>query len=220
MDGEGALDGRADSVLHLPFDFSFTPNWLLTSRVIFANINIGRVLGELNSTMEADELKQYLQTMVNLRKSMSNNLYYCGIEDLLLQEGQPFTKHGSYKNIKKDRIGQCYQNAFQLALYAEGYQYVEGVATHEGLIPMAHAWTVDEQGLVVDSTWKAKGVAYWGLAIPHDFLNAQVLATKHYGVLDDWPNGHPILQEKLDFEKLTNFYTDLYYSLDFLPSKC
>ena len=65
--------------------------------------------------------------------------------------GTPWSEFkGSGWRRKRER--HCFQNAFHAAVQY-GLQYVEGYA-YAGLIPVHHAWNVDDQGRVVDFTWR------------------------------------------------------------------
>jgi hypothetical protein len=48
---------------------------------------------------------------------------------------------------------QCYDNARILCLAHPAWSYIEGVVRSSGGYPTAHAWCVDERGIVIDNTW-------------------------------------------------------------------
>lgn len=58
-----------------------------------------------------------------------------------------------------------------------GVTYVEGFALAKGLeiLPIHHAWLIDESGAVVETTWADLGVAYYGVEFPdlHVFLETR-----------------------------------------------
>lgn len=73
------------------------------------------------------------------------------------------------KGIRKQANKMCYRNSLMLAMSRPGWKYVEGYAL--GIIPTQHAWCVDEEGRVVEPTWKQSGSAYFGIAMePDDVL--------------------------------------------------
>lgn len=57
------------------------------------------------------------------------------------------------RGYHKMRLRQCFQNAFTMSLIRPELTYYEGFAW-AGLITVHHAWCVDDQGLVVDPTWR------------------------------------------------------------------
>jgi hypothetical protein len=69
---------------------------------------------------------------------------------------------------------QCYRNAFKLA--SKGLVYVEGWC-HMGLIPIEHAWCIDQKGHVIDPTLN-KAAGY--------FVLRTALKTKVAGVIGPW----------------------------------
>ena len=105
-------------------------------------------------------------------------------EAYLLKRGVFFkapTEPCPYEGEKK----MCYINATHLALDYPEYTYIEGYAVSH-LIDMAveHAWVVDTDGNVIDSTWENKGVAYFGVEIPDQALREALLETGVYGILN------------------------------------
>jgi hypothetical protein len=98
------------------------------------------------------------------------------------------------------RIGRpkaCYYNSYQMAVRNPRLTYVEGYATH--IIPIMHAWCVDQNGNVHDRTW-ANGEHYVGLPIKTSYLKKVIQTRKKkdgklasYALLDDWQNRFPLL---------------------------
>jgi hypothetical protein len=63
---------------------------------------------------------------------------------------------------------QCFANAAQLARSTSGLHYVEGYAVAGRLmLPLAHAWCVDDEGRVYDPTWP-DGRDYYGVVFDRD----------------------------------------------------
>jgi hypothetical protein len=77
----------------------------------------------------------------------------------LLEHGEEFqgarwrTHHG--KGYRMGKVRECFQNAFLRTLYFDNLTYCEGYA-FSGLLPVHHAWCVDENDVVVDPTWREK----------------------------------------------------------------
>jgi hypothetical protein len=79
--------------------------------------------------------------------------------------------------------------------------YVEGFATC--VIPVLHAWVVDQDGVIYDPTWKVgkhKGHDYYG--VPFSLMQCFKIMSKskHYGLLDAWTAGWPLFKEKFKKE--------------------
>ena len=71
-----------------------------------------------------------------------------------------------------------------------GLEYAEGYAVVGSKIPVLHAWNVDAEGSVVDTTWEPVGSAYFGVILPLPIVRgAKTL------VLDDFESGWPLLRE-------------------------
>lgn len=89
------------------------------------------------------------------------------------------------KSVKKAKKGECFTNAYNLALYS-GYQYVEGYATSADFgILIHHAWVLDKDGRVVDNTWdRPAACQYMGVKISNEDLEAETSKNGVYGVLD------------------------------------
>jgi hypothetical protein len=86
-------------------------------------------------------------------------------------------------DVKRGPMGECYANATHMALGPPRMRYVEGYAVNGDFsIPLAHAWNLDEDGLVVDPTWAA-GHDYFGVEIPRQAIIETTLETGVYGVL-------------------------------------
>lgn len=79
------------------------------------------------------------------------------VYDFLLEFGQEWNGthwkdfRGSGYRMRKPN--HCFENAFRAA-DRYGLLYCEGYAT-TGILPVHHAWCLDDQGRVVDFTWRA-----------------------------------------------------------------
>jgi hypothetical protein len=71
-----------------------------------------------------------------------------------------------------------------------GLEYVEGYALIGGKNPVLHAWNVDAEGSVIDSTWEPVGSIYFGIVFP-----PSIVERAKTSVLDDFENGWPVLRE-------------------------
>ena len=82
---------------------------------------------------------------------------------------------------------ECYANATHLAIWNKKLTYCEGKVMT--LIPIEHAWCIDENGVVVDPTLSLDGRVgdiheYWGMPFRTDYLKKAVTVNKVYGLLD------------------------------------
>jgi hypothetical protein len=93
--------------------------------------------------------------------------------------------------LPRDEPRQCFANATHLALSLPHLTYVEGKVSCHG-VPLDHAWCVDEEGVVVDTTLRPAvdggGMAhiteYFGVPFRADYLRKAILVNGCYGLLD------------------------------------
>lgn len=151
------------------------------------------------------EIIDYLKTLCEGLKLNPNPLQddwkYKNIYDFVVNEGQNFERHIDDPCAgKKREPKQCFQNAFTMLyidwneswgdwLYCEGFAYGRG-----GVIPVHHAWLIDDAGMVVDPTWETQGDEYFGVAFNRQWAKEAVLNKGTYGVVDDWRNKWPLLR--------------------------
>lgn len=118
---------------------------------------------------------------------------YRSYEELILDRGRHYDGAPRPKGMRKQQNKQCFRNTLRLCQIRPGLRYVEGYAC--GIIPVQHAWAIDEDDRVIDLTWdKPEEASYYGLVIPTSV--ACRLAIKHgcYGVLgSDYRLGAPLL---------------------------
>lgn len=141
----------------------------------------------------------HLEEILKIRSSVqsTHGYHYSSIEDFVLQEGRSFEPKPLPKHIQKMQMKMCFMNAFQLATTYNNYKYVEGYAS--GIIPVQHAWCVDDDGNVVDPTWVYDPEdSYYGVEFNTNFLIRRVIQKGSYGLIDDWENGWPLLKTKFD----------------------
>lgn len=86
----------------------------------------------------------------------------------LLERGKFF--EASDGPSEPGRPGECYRNA-QRWSFTNGDRYIEGVALkgsdedEGGAAVIPHAWCVGHGNVVIETTWGARAVAYFGVAI-------------------------------------------------------
>lgn len=148
------------------------------------------------STVSDGGLKQYVEMVTGLYGDRPS--------------AQKFLKeHGKvYPTDDESFIGgepqQCYKNAALAALGDDDLTYVEGYVGIHG-VPIAHAWTVNKQGVVRDYTLADKGVltpgktrkdivtGYYGVPIKANYLSKTLLKNKVYGILVGQENSKQLM---------------------------
>jgi hypothetical protein len=105
----------------------------------------------------------------------------------------------SKEKVACGMMKECYANAQTIAIADDDYRYAEGWAMLEGVpIPIAHAWLLNANGLVVDPTWaglkNGKSAVYYGVEIDTTYMCKRVLTTKaHHPMIDDYEFGYKLL---------------------------
>ena len=101
------------------------------------------------------------------------------------------------KGVKGASPGECFKNAFDLALDDESLIYCEGVVLGtEASLPVHHAWVTDGSGQAIDNTLEAPAGAYAGVPFLTGFVNLYHLRNEAIiGLLDDYLHDWPMLGE-------------------------
>lgn len=158
----------------------------------------------IDQTMIADarELQELLIQQAQMMRSFQNksDRLYSGFEDLVAAEGRPmqgeeFDPSEFPMAIRTKK--ECFHNAYHLA---EMYDltYVEGYTWY--IIPILHAWCIDQNGRVIDPTLDdPEDYAYCGIPLNMDFVRSTMMSTGVYGVIDNWKDQFPMLD--MDSEK-------------------
>ena len=144
------------------------------------------------------ELINYLKIVsesVRNPKNVQNDLVYPCIEDFVLKNGMAMVKKKSLpEHVQIMEAKMCFRNAFQTAEKNWGWHYAEGYAFYAfSVIPTLHAWCTDEDGFVIDPTWK-DGKEYYGVEFSLNFVRKTSLRKGTWGVIDDWENEFPLLR--------------------------
>mgnify|MGYP003588274102 CR=1 FL=1 len=142
-------------------------------------------------------VKDYLERVVapgGVRRTAPIDRKYLSFEDYVFDNGQQFIFHPlptGYRHCR--RVSQqCYCNAYLLAQDHPELKYAEGYAMQKGLMPVLHAWCVDDVGLVFDPTWRVPA-DYYGVIFDLAYVLHVFLKKKEFGVIDNWAEGFPLL---------------------------
>ena len=127
---------------------------------------------------------------------------YKSLAEFLLKNGREFTPQPLPPGFAKMKIGNCYQNAAQLALIETSLTYCEGYAAGCIPVPVQHAWCCLPDGKVIDPTWEPRrgrkvirGEAYFGIPIKTSYLLHRLARQKTYGIIDRWEDDWPMLKD-------------------------
>ena len=112
-------------------------------------------------------------------------------ERLVLEEGDYWA---TASVSEQGPLGECYRNAYEAATKNPGWGYVEGFAL--SVIPIMHAWCVDEEGDAVEVTWETPGDEYKGIVMDVAEVSATLVETGVWGVMpNDHANGFKLLKQ-------------------------
>ena len=140
---------------------------------------------------EADKnLGKSLDTFNSLYERMKPKGYKYSTYSLLKSYGQYFTPQERPSWVKKGRDKECYRNAYNFVISHPEYTYVEGVADCgllDSSFPINHAWAVDKEGKVIETTWSTPGRSYFGIPFEEKFLLNTTLKTKIFGLIPEFP---------------------------------
>ena len=142
-------------------------------------------------------IKEYLEMQVNLLKTgnFSKIGSYHGCADFIIQHGISFGAVDLPDQYEMGEPQQCFANAYQAAGDHPDLIYCEGYAC--GIIPVHHAWCVDQQTRsVVEVTWeRSHTFGYLGVPINFHYVIQAVARKGTHGVIDDWKNEWPMLKD-------------------------
>lgn len=145
-------------------------------------------------------VEEFLQQLVSAREILSDNrplppdFKYLCLEDFVLKEGYLMGDRSPRSDkIRRGKMKECFRNAYLLALSRPHMTYCEGYAAGIGIMPVMHAWCIDENGQVVDVTWK-DGRNYFGVPFKIAYVSRIIRSKKNYGIIDNWEHKWPLLR--------------------------
>lgn len=139
-------------------------------------------------TTDIEQFKGYLQDLAAVMKKVPGRTdwKYRSFEELVLECGRVMEPKPLPKTIKRGQPRLCYANSKQLALKNRNLTYVEGYAMAQGVsIPLQHAWLLDTDGYVIDSTWEPSGCCYLGIAFRTAWVKSIWNSRKQKGRTDE-----------------------------------
>jgi len=128
-----------------------------------------------------DSAQAHINACAELAKNQQASVYF-----MLRDHGRKWQQKTLPSTISFGTLGECFKNAALLAMEHPELTYVEGFATC--VIPMHHAWCVDPDGNVVDSTWRTLGTSYFGIPMSTDYVRETALRTGLYSVFFNMRN--------------------------------
>src|ERR1700731_952818 len=114
-------------------------------------------------------LRTYLEKARDFAGKLPTEYCYRNVYDFVLREGRFFEARPRPDHITLRHIGECFRNAF-LTTMRTGLEYAEGCAVVGSKIPVLHAWNVDAEGYVIDTTWEPVGSIYFGIILPRSIV--------------------------------------------------
>ena len=103
---------------------------------------------------------------------------------LILHYGRYWMSRTKPKGVKWGRKGECFSNAFYLMARCPWLTYCEGYALLTDLpLEFLHAWCVDQEGNVIDNTWRKPSTEYFGIPFDRDWVLKFVRDKEESGVL-------------------------------------
>ena len=154
-----------------------------------------------------DHLKRDLQMHVQFKKQFmqdqvqaayADGMKFFDYYDLVLALGEGMIGEPRPEWLDRMTPQACYSNCWELCLDSENLTYYEGYGLKKGLIiPVSHAWVVNEEGRVIDPTWTEPETAvYWGIPIDRNVLVEASTRTGMSAVLEsDWMADNWFLRE-------------------------
>ncbi|MBC8739740.1 hypothetical protein F6X40_23795 [Paraburkholderia sp. UCT31] len=104
---------------------------------------------------------------------------------LMTRHGKPYMPSMLPTGISRGKPQSCFMNATLLAAERSDLTYVEGLAFSEYPVPVSHAWCIDRDGHVIDTTWPFVETArYFGIALKTAPVLALVREKGVYGLFD------------------------------------
>jgi len=123
---------------------------------------------------------------------------YLSYESLVVNEGIVMGPSFAKRAERYGEWKQCYANSYAAA-EMNGWSYVEGYAA--SVIPVLHAWCLDEKGTLVETTWDEPADEYVGIVMDTEWVLSVCAETGYWGVLaNDWMRQGVLLKHGVNEE--------------------
>jgi hypothetical protein len=130
-------------------------------------------------------------------------VYEGGMSSFLLEHGRFWQPCLKRDDVRWGVAKQCFDNAYKLAI-RRGWRYVEGVAYSErSILPLHHAWSIDDLGNLVDNTWRGTTLSYFGVEFSVEYMRDVRKRTKLWPALDNYKN-FEIYKRRFEDQALSN----------------
>lgn len=151
-------------------------------------------------TAEQDSLLTYLSGIAGLAEGKVTGWASSAAFELGHGSFFPSQAYDSRKYGKPGPMKECFANAAMLA-HRHGLPYVEGHCLSRIGIPILHAFCLDEEGRVVDPTWRDPAdCLYHGVKLQAaKVLHHHIACGYHVSMLDDYMNRWPLTSGKFTY---------------------
>lgn len=143
-------------------------------------------------------IRQHLRDVRDLMWPLATELglAYRGPADFVLREGRWWKPAPRPGRIRRGAPRACFGNAIAAGVLYR-LEYVEGfaLAPTSGAEPVPHAWNIDGNGNVIDTTWPIPGRAYLGVAFSIERADDATWNGDAH-VIHDYKRGWPLLATK------------------------
>ena len=147
-------------------------------------------------SVAAGATRRFLESWAGRVQGGAASAYpYASQADFILKHGRAFEWRALARGVRMGVPRQCFRNSVRLALRRPRFfTYVEGYAidTWVGRCPVAHAWCVDQEGFLVDSTWD-DGTDYFGVPFRVAYVKRMAGARRDYSLIDNEEMGVPLI---------------------------
>lgn len=145
-------------------------------------------------------------TLSRMSRARGHRMVGGGLEAFLYQHGRRWPYQPLPAAVKPGSRGECYRNAAMLVLRDCEFIYCEGLALG-AVLPVQHAWCLDDAGRVIDPTWHGlkhdvEQLEYVGIAFQTEYLRDVLLDSKRWtGLIDGRLLGLPVRAWKHRFNR-------------------
>jgi hypothetical protein len=146
----------------------------------------------------ADDIRYFLESLVVMAAQVANgrtDWRARSLDAFILEHGRAWEPAPLPPTIPMRAPQECFRNSAHLAATHPELRYVQGYGLPaRGILPVPHAWVVDDQGRVIDTTWEdGETAAYYGMVVPIASVHQMLLVADQYDFFgSDWLAGHPI----------------------------